>query len=165
MTKPALPADLADSLDPATILVRGATGSPHDETCEALFMTSGFVPGRTARSGTRPRAAHRSSEIRPPSTAGSACLLPSAVRAICSSCASWSDTRFNVTVKSRPARDSLIRRKNSLMARISSLQGRINFPVPMRRELDRKLLYLALHSEPIAALGGPGEQNSLYFPS
>jgi hypothetical protein len=51
----------------------GATGSPHDETCEALFMTSGFVPGRTARSGTRPRAAHRSSEIRPPSTAGSAC--------------------------------------------------------------------------------------------
>jgi hypothetical protein len=41
------------------------------------------------------------------------------------------------------------------MARINSLQGRIKFPVPMRRELDRKLLYLALHSEPIAALGGP----------
>ena len=83
----------------------------------------------------------------------------------CSSCASWSDTRFNVIVKSRPARDSLIRGKNSLMARINSLQGRIKFPVPMRRELDRKLLYLALHSELIAALGGPDEQNSLYFPS
>jgi len=83
----------------------------------------------------------------------------------CSSCASWSDTRFNVIVKSRPARDSLIRGKNSLMARINSLQGRIKFPVSMRRELDRKLLYLALHSEPIAALGGPDEQNSLHFPS
>jgi O-succinylhomoserine sulfhydrylase len=44
MTKPVLPPDLAQSLDPATILVRGgATRSPHDETCEALFMTSGFV--------------------------------------------------------------------------------------------------------------------------
>jgi len=44
MSKPVLPADLADALDPATILVRGgATRSPHDETCEALFMTSGFV--------------------------------------------------------------------------------------------------------------------------
>ena len=44
MTKPVLPTDLADTLDPATILVRGgATRSPYDETCEALFMTSGFV--------------------------------------------------------------------------------------------------------------------------
>jgi O-succinylhomoserine sulfhydrylase len=44
MIKPVLPADLADSLDPATILVRGgATRSPYDETSEALFMTSGFV--------------------------------------------------------------------------------------------------------------------------
>jgi O-succinylhomoserine sulfhydrylase len=44
MTKPVLPADLAQELDPATILVRGgATRSAHDETCEALFMTSGFV--------------------------------------------------------------------------------------------------------------------------
>ena len=44
MTKPVLPAHLVQSLDPATILVRGgATRSPHDETCEALFMTSGFV--------------------------------------------------------------------------------------------------------------------------
>src|SRR3984957_13963879 len=83
--------------------------------------------------------------------------------ASCSSCASWSDTRFNVIVKSRPARDFLIRGKNSLMARINSLQGRIKFPVPVRRELDRKLLYLALHSEPIAALGGPDEQNSGNF--
>ena len=44
MTKPVLPPDLADHVSPATILVRGgATRSPHDETCEALFMTSGFV--------------------------------------------------------------------------------------------------------------------------
>jgi len=44
MTKPVLPPDLADALDTATILVRGgASRSPHDETCEALFMTSGFV--------------------------------------------------------------------------------------------------------------------------
>jgi O-succinylhomoserine sulfhydrylase len=44
MTKPVLPADLTETLDPATILVRGgATRSPYDETCEALFMTSGFV--------------------------------------------------------------------------------------------------------------------------
>jgi len=39
-----LPADLADNVSPATILVRGgATRSSHDETCEALFLTSGFV--------------------------------------------------------------------------------------------------------------------------
>jgi len=44
MTKPVLPADLADNVAPATILVRGgAARSPYDETCEALFMTSGFV--------------------------------------------------------------------------------------------------------------------------
>ena len=44
MTKPVLPADFAENLDPATILARGgATRTPHDETCEALFMTSGFV--------------------------------------------------------------------------------------------------------------------------
>ena len=44
MIKPILPPDLADNVAPATILVRGgATRSPHDETCEALFMTSGFV--------------------------------------------------------------------------------------------------------------------------
>ncbi len=44
MSKPVLTSDLTDSLDPATILVRGgSTRSAHDETCEALFMTSGFV--------------------------------------------------------------------------------------------------------------------------
>src|ERR1700730_1903217 len=44
MTKPVLPPDLATKVSAATILVRGgATRSPHDETCEALFMTSGFV--------------------------------------------------------------------------------------------------------------------------
>src|SRR5215471_13517177 len=44
MTNPVLPPDLTQSLEPATILVRGgATRSPYDETCEALFMTSGFV--------------------------------------------------------------------------------------------------------------------------
>jgi O-succinylhomoserine sulfhydrylase len=44
MTKQILPPDLTEGLDPATILVRGgATRTPHDETCEALFMTSGFV--------------------------------------------------------------------------------------------------------------------------
>jgi O-succinylhomoserine sulfhydrylase len=44
MTKPVLPPDLADKVSPATLLVRGgATRSPYDETCEALFLTSGFV--------------------------------------------------------------------------------------------------------------------------
>ena len=44
MTKPVLPLDLADHVSPATILVRGgATRSPYDETCEALFLTSGFI--------------------------------------------------------------------------------------------------------------------------
>ena len=44
MTKPVLPPDLADTVAPATILVRGgAARSPYDETCEALYMTSGFV--------------------------------------------------------------------------------------------------------------------------
>src|SRR5258706_11076406 len=65
---------------------------------------------------------------------------------------------FYVVVKSRPARDSLIRRKNSLMARLNSLQGRIKFPVPMRRELGRKPLNSAIDFEPIVALGGLDEQ-------
>jgi O-succinylhomoserine sulfhydrylase len=44
MSKPVLPADLADAVSPATILVRGgATRSDYDETCEALFMSSGYV--------------------------------------------------------------------------------------------------------------------------
>jgi O-succinylhomoserine sulfhydrylase len=49
MTKPVLPAELADGVSPATLLVRGgATRSDHDETCEALFLTSGFVYGDAA---------------------------------------------------------------------------------------------------------------------
>ena len=63
------------------------------------------------------------------------------------------------------SRDSLIRRINSLMTRFNSLLGRNKFPVPMRRELARKPLNLMLDSEPVVALGGPDEQNSLYFPS
>jgi O-succinylhomoserine sulfhydrylase len=44
MPKPVLPADLTATLDPATLLVRGgAQRSPFAETCEALYMTSGFV--------------------------------------------------------------------------------------------------------------------------
>jgi O-succinylhomoserine sulfhydrylase len=43
MPEPVLPADPAE-LAPATLLVRGgAARSPHQETCEALFLTSGFV--------------------------------------------------------------------------------------------------------------------------
>jgi len=49
------------------------------------------------------------------------------------------------------------------MARINSLQGGIKYPVPMRRESGRELLYLGLHSQPIPALGGPDEQNSRYY--
>jgi hypothetical protein len=60
---------------------------------------------------------------------------------------------------------SLIRQINSLMARFNSLLGRNKFPVPMRRELGRKALSLRMDSERIAVLGGPAEQNSLYFPS
>jgi O-succinylhomoserine sulfhydrylase len=49
MTKPVLPAELVDGVSPATLLVRGgATRSDHDETCEALFLTSGFVYGDAA---------------------------------------------------------------------------------------------------------------------
>jgi len=44
MSKPVLPPDLADQVEPATLLVRGGSlRSAHDETCEALFMSSGFV--------------------------------------------------------------------------------------------------------------------------
>jgi hypothetical protein len=68
-------------------------------------------------------------------------------------------------LKWRPAWDSLIRRINSLMARFNSLLRRNKFPVPMRREFRRKPLNCLLDCEPTAALGGPDEQNSLYFPS
>jgi O-succinylhomoserine sulfhydrylase len=49
MSKPVPPADpapsdLTNSLAPATLLVRGgAVRSPFEETCEAMFLTSGFV--------------------------------------------------------------------------------------------------------------------------
>jgi O-succinylhomoserine sulfhydrylase len=44
MPKPVLPAELADRVAPATLLVRGGvTRSAFEETCEALFMSSGFV--------------------------------------------------------------------------------------------------------------------------
>jgi hypothetical protein len=46
------------------------------------------------------------------------------------------------------------------MARFNSLLGRNKFPVPLRRELGRKPLYLALDSKPIVALEGPDERNS-----
>ena len=73
--------------------------------------------------------------------------------------------RIYLAVHWRPALDSLIWRINSLMARFNSLLGRNKFPVQKRRELRRKPLNLALNFEPMAALGGPDEQNSLYFPS
>src|SRR5580704_11947417 len=66
-------------------------------------------------------------------------------------------------VKWRPARDSLIRRITSLMARFNSLLARNKFPVPMRRELRCKPLSLMLDCEPVSALGGPDEQNSRYY--
>ncbi len=44
MPNPVLPADLADAVAPATILVRGgASRTAYQETSEALFLTSGFV--------------------------------------------------------------------------------------------------------------------------
>jgi hypothetical protein len=49
------------------------------------------------------------------------------------------------------------------MARFDALLGRNKFPVPMRRELRRKPLNLPRNCEPIAALGGPDEQNSPVF--
>jgi O-succinylhomoserine sulfhydrylase len=44
MPNPVLPADLAETVAPATILVRGgANRTAYQETSEALFLTSGFV--------------------------------------------------------------------------------------------------------------------------
>jgi O-succinylhomoserine sulfhydrylase len=44
MPNPVLPADLAETVAPATILVRGgASRTAYRETSEALFLTSGFV--------------------------------------------------------------------------------------------------------------------------
>ncbi|MGH7037744.1 MAG: PLP-dependent transferase, partial [Stellaceae bacterium] len=53
MSKPVLPADRAAELAPATLLVRGgATRSPYEETCEAIFLTSGFVYDNAAAAET-----------------------------------------------------------------------------------------------------------------
>src|ERR1700719_2074333 len=49
MPKPILPLELAAHLALATLLVRGGSErSAYDETCEALFLTSGFVYGTAA---------------------------------------------------------------------------------------------------------------------
>ena len=49
MTKPVLPPELAAELSPATLLVRGGSmRSGFDETCEALYLSSGFVYGSAA---------------------------------------------------------------------------------------------------------------------
>ena len=49
MTKPILPPELAAEVEPATILVRGGSmRSGFDETCEALYLTSGYVYGSAA---------------------------------------------------------------------------------------------------------------------
>ncbi len=49
MAKPLLPPDLVSQFAPATILVRGgSTRSDYEETCEALYLTSGFVYGTAA---------------------------------------------------------------------------------------------------------------------
>ena len=49
MTKPVLPPELAAELSPATLLVRGGSmRSEFDETCEALYLSSGFVYGSAA---------------------------------------------------------------------------------------------------------------------
>ncbi|HZT88078.1 MAG TPA: O-succinylhomoserine sulfhydrylase [Stellaceae bacterium] len=49
MTKPVLPPELAAEVAPATLLVRGgAQRSAFEETCEALYLTSGFVYGTAA---------------------------------------------------------------------------------------------------------------------
>ena len=46
MTKQVLPPELAAEVSQATILVRGgAMRSEFDETCEALYLTSGYVYG------------------------------------------------------------------------------------------------------------------------
>src|SRR5213080_3327276 len=49
MPKPILPPEFAADLSPATILVRGGSmRSDFDETCEALYLSSGFVYGSAA---------------------------------------------------------------------------------------------------------------------
>jgi O-succinylhomoserine sulfhydrylase len=49
MTKPVLPPELIDEVSNATLLVRGGSERGyHEETCEALYLTSGFVYGTAA---------------------------------------------------------------------------------------------------------------------
>ena len=49
MPTPILPPELAADLAPATLLVRGGSErTGYEETCEALFLTSGFVYGSAA---------------------------------------------------------------------------------------------------------------------
>src|SRR5258707_3497618 len=49
MPKPILPPEVAGDLSPSTLLVRGGSErSAYDETCEAMFLTSGFVYGSAA---------------------------------------------------------------------------------------------------------------------
>jgi O-succinylhomoserine sulfhydrylase len=49
MSKPILPPEIAAEVSSATLLVRGgATRSDYEETCEALYLTSGFVYGTAA---------------------------------------------------------------------------------------------------------------------
>jgi hypothetical protein len=50
------------------------------------------------------------------------------------------------------------------MARFNSLLGRNKFPVPMRRELRRKLLNLVLDSEPIVGIWAFSETSSQLTP-
>src|ERR1700736_6291292 len=63
------------------------------------------------------------------------------------------------------SRDSLIRRINSLMTRFNSLLGPNKFPVPMRRELARKSLNLALDAEPTIHSGAPVNKIPCIFPA
>jgi O-succinylhomoserine sulfhydrylase len=49
MTKAVLPPEIAAEVSPATLLVRGgSTRSGYEETCEALYLSSGFVYGSAA---------------------------------------------------------------------------------------------------------------------
>jgi len=105
----------------------------------------------------RPRGAERLTILADPNAAGfyerKRCGADRGALGRCARppAAARSDTRSSQW-EMAPARDSLIRRIDSLMARFNSLLGRNKFPVPMRRELRRKPLNLALDCQPIGAL-------------
>src|SRR5262249_29115637 len=61
--------------------------------------------------------------------------------------------------------DSLIRAEISLIRRFEFPVMPIQFLVPMRRELPPYPLIKLIDSASLLAIGGSGEQNSLYFPS